>query len=265
MEKETWLIVNTDILGDECRGLESIQRKSDWQELTGTSMHRLRFHLQHLAPYLLALHHKYIILLPNRNRADLDKEKRVLREIEMSPHHASCPPETSRRRRASPDHAPCPPAWSSSPCHNIGWGRGVNLGMKDEKKLEDDEHDNPSREFIGSERGQVRSGGWAANAVRPWMRAWSAWRALGEPEAIGWRDHIGDSCHACRRAWVLGRAWQQICIVLIDLPCLTCFNRALRIRSNSRGFHSFFPWRWNPYVLPESLLLGKSPFQTLNS
>jgi hypothetical protein len=26
--------------------------------------------------------------------------------------------------------------------------------MKDEKKLEDDEHDNPSREFIGSERGK---------------------------------------------------------------------------------------------------------------
>jgi hypothetical protein len=61
-----------------------------------THIHGLQSHLQQLAPYLPALHHKYNIYYPNGIvQIELDQENRVLRKIEMSPHHASHLPETS--------------------------------------------------------------------------------------------------------------------------------------------------------------------------
>jgi hypothetical protein len=61
------------------------------------------------------------------------------------------------------------------------WLRKMSLWRKDENTLEDEEHNNPRREFIESKRGQA---GCAGNTERPWMGARSAWWAIG----WRWRD-----------------------------------------------------------------------------
>jgi hypothetical protein len=68
------------------------------------------------------------------------------------------------------------------------------------------------------------------------MGARSAWRAWGEPTAIGWR---GRDLHCFPGTRKLRRSRQHFCIALINLPCLTRFNRGGDIVTHASSL-SFF-------------------------